>query len=110
MLTSKPDVQANPQRFRYLHEFLFALNIALVAQLEGNEKPNRIFGFLDWGEIRLQLKIAEHLNLDLHSYFASNVAFLVCSLAFGLLMFLLLRLASRTLVTQLLLRFGGILS
>lgn len=109
-MTHPPDVQASPQRIRYVHEFLFALNIALVAQLEGNQKPNRVFGLLEWGEIRLQLRIAERLNLHPHSYFASNVAFVICSLASALVMFLLLRLASRTLVTQRLLRFAGILS
>src|SRR5258707_932820 len=51
---------------RYAHEFLFSLNVALVAKLEGNQEPNRLFSFFDSGEISLQSKINGFLHLHPH--------------------------------------------
>lgn len=110
MLTTKTDPRASSGRLRYTYELLFALNLAFVAQLEGNQKPNRLFSFLEWGELGLRLKIAEYFHLHAHSDFASGTAFFAYSLGFALLIFLLLRASARAVATQKLLQVAGILS
>jgi hypothetical protein len=99
-----------PQYLRLAHESLFALNIALVAQLEGNQKPNKLFSLLEYGELELRLKINGYFHLHPHSDVGANVAFLAYSLGLALLIFLLLRISSRTFAAQQFLRLAGIVS
>ncbi len=96
---------------RYAHEFLFSLNVALVAKLEGNQEPNRLFSFFDSGEISLQSKINGFLHLHPHHAVGANTAFLILALGMALCIFLVLRIASRTRVTEQLVRTAaGIVS
>lgn len=96
---------------RYAHEFLFSLNIALVAKLQGNQKPNRFFFWVDTGESSLQSKLNSHLHLHPHSPIGANLAFVVLALGMALCLFLLLRVLSSTvLVGRFLRSAAGIVS
>ena len=92
---------------RYAHEFLSSLNIALVANLQGNQKPNKLFSFLDSAEFRMQLRINAYLHLHPHSHVGGYTAFFVLSLGLGLCIFLLLRISSNTFLAREFLRSGA---
>jgi hypothetical protein len=81
---------------RYAHEFLFSLNIAFLAKLQGNQKPNKLFSFLDSAEFRIQLKINAYLNLHPHSHVGGYTAFFALAFGLALCIFLLLRIFSNT--------------
>ena len=76
---------------RYIHDFLFCLNLALVLKLEGNQKPNKFFSFFESGESLLQSKINASLHLHPHHSFGANLAFLLLALVLALLLFVVLR-------------------
>ncbi|SRR5216683_2577431 len=95
---------------RYLHEFFFSLNIALVAKLEGNQKPNKFFSLLESGESSLRLRINTYLHMHPHSDIGGNTAFLALTLGLALCIFLLLRISSRTSLTKKLLQLAGLVS
>lgn len=84
----------------YFHEFLFAFNIALIAKLEGNQKPNKFFSFLESGQMSLQQRINAFFSLHPHSSFGGNIAFIIYALAWALCLFLFLRIFSRTHLLQ----------
>src|SRR5437867_799021 len=84
----------------YFHEFLFALNIALIAKLQGSQKPNRLFFFLESGQMSLQQRINALFSLHSHSSLGGNTAFIIYALAWGLCLFLFLRIFSKTHVLQ----------
>jgi hypothetical protein len=108
-------VQTTPSflscRLRHAHELLFSLNLALVLKLEGNQKPNRLFSFLDFGEVSLQFKINGYLHLHPHHAVGANTAFLILALGPALLIFLVLRVLSRaTIIEHLFRSAAGIVS
>ncbi len=84
----------------YFHEFFFAFNIALIAKLEGNQKPNKFFSFLESGQMNLQQRINVFFNLHPHSSFGGDIAFIIYALALALCLFLFLRTFSRTHLLQ----------
>ncbi len=96
---------------RYVHEFLFSLNIALVAKLEGNQKPNKLFSLLDSHEVTMQLKINAYLHLHPHHQVGANSAFFAIALSLALCIFLVLRISSSTYLSRQFLRtVAGFLS
>src|SRR5258708_17689072 len=96
---------------RCAHEFLFSLNIALLAELQGNQKPNKLFSFLDSIEFRIQTRINAYLNLHPHSHVGGYTAFFALSLALALCIFFLLRISLRNfLVKEFLRSVAGFIS
>jgi hypothetical protein len=85
---------------RYVREFLFSLNIALVAKLEGNQKPNKLFSLLDSHEVTMQLKINAYLHLHPHHQVGANSAFFAIALSLALCIFLVLRISSSTYLSR----------
>jgi len=95
----------------YFYQFLFALNIVLVAILEGNQRPNRLFSVLEYGEAGLGTRVNAFLHLHPHSNVGANGAFFVYALVWATCLFLLLRITSGTHLAQRFLRsLGGIVS
>ena len=96
---------------RFMPEFLFALNLALVAKLEGNQRPNRVFSWLDRYEFPLQLKINQALHLFPHHWGGSIGAFMLLSLALALCVFILLKILAISSTTERFLnRAAGLIS
>jgi len=96
---------------RRAHELLFSLNIALVAKLQGNQKPNKLFSLWESGEASLQSRINAYLHLYPHHHVGSFTAFFIYALGPALCLFLLLRALSGTvLVGKFLRSVAGIVS
>jgi hypothetical protein len=90
---------------RYLHEFLFSLNAALVFRLTSARTS---FSNL---ESRLKWQINDVLHLGAHSNVGGYTAFFALALGLALGIFVVLRLCSRTLLARELLRsVAGIVS
>jgi hypothetical protein len=99
------------KQLRYAHEALFALNLALVLKLEGNQVPNRFFSVLDFGEASLQSRINRYFQLHPHSAVGGNIAFIVPALVLALLLFALIRIAvASSLIRKVFVSAAGIVS
>ena len=96
--------QLETRTFRFTHDFLFSVNLALVATLEGNQKPNRFFSLLDSGQESLQYRLNALLRLHPHSQMGAYSAFLFVALAIALAIFLALRVCSMISLIEKLLR------
>jgi hypothetical protein len=84
-------LDTSDERLRYIHEILFCLNLALVLKLEGNQKPNKFFSFLEAGESLLKFKINASLHLHPHDAFGAHLAFLLLTVVLASLLFAVLQ-------------------
>ena len=85
---------------RFLLEILFSLNIALVAKLLGNQRPNWFFSRLEYGEASLGPRVNASLHLHPHSNIGANAAFIMYGMAWAACFFLLLEIFSGTPLAQ----------
>jgi hypothetical protein len=98
---------------RYLHEFLFSLNLSLALKLAAAQRPFWATGFLpsDVTEARIAARINALLHLHPHSRASGVMAFVFIAMVIALCMFALLRVTSRlSLVSQFLFYVPGIVS
>lgn len=84
----------------FSRDFFFSLNIALVAELLGNQRPNWFFSNSEYGESSLALRMNALLHLHSHSTVGANAAFFVFAFAWAICLFVLLRISSRAPLVQ----------
>ncbi len=101
----KNNQPARENRLRLVHEALFSLNIGLMTRWVMAQANYYL------AELKIQLWVNRHLHLHPHSNVGGYGAFLTLALAMAFSIFLLLRLASHTLLAKELLRSAaGIVS
>src|SRR5665213_27102 len=81
---------------RHICEILFSLNVALVAKLQGNQRPNRFFSTLEAGQLNLQLVINRNLHIIPHSSVGGYLAFYAYALLWTLVLYIMIRYFSQT--------------
>jgi hypothetical protein len=94
----------------YLRQIFFTLNLALIAKLWGNQRPNKVFSYLDFHEFAIQLKINSSLHLAPHNNVGANAAFLILTFGLSLCIFLLISFLATILPTKSFLKYSGIVS
>lgn len=98
-------------RLRFAHLVLFSLNLGLILKLEGNQRPNRLFSFFDFGEIDLKDRINGALHLHPHHAVGGDVAFLLLAVSLAVVIFLVIGLSSKIrFIDQLFRLTAGIIS
>jgi hypothetical protein len=101
----------NSRAARYSCEALFALNIAVVAKLQGNQMPNAVFSFHEIGQFVLQVRINTLLHLHPHNRVGGEAAFFIYAVMWALIIFVALRFLSHSVAATQFLRWAaGIIS